>query len=249
MKESGTIHPVEPVKCVWMSAGLVDFKLCSLQFDCEHCSFDRAIRGMNPQTDTPPALRDVRELVDEQGFRLDPASFYDASHIWLRVEEEGRVRVGLDDFGQRLSGRIYSLQLPDPGRAVTAGKECWRITHGYGETALGSGVEGTVVQRNEKLKQIPSLINTDPYGEGWAFLLEPDHLIEDLRLLYYGSRVRQWVAEETHRLRSLLEISVGPDLTLQDGGLPVKDLSSCINSEIIEAFLTFGRAVRNQKRR
>lgn len=243
MRDEKPINNGEPMKCVWMTAGVVGFKLCGLQFDCEHCSFDRAIRGVGAQDDS--ILSEAREISHEQGFRFDGASFYDAAHLWLRIEDEGRVRVGLDDFGQRLTGRIYSIRLPEPGEVVSAEKGCWAITHAYGETVLGSGVKGTVFRKNEKLLQMPSLLNTDPYGEGWAFLLEPQHLLEDLKTLYYGKRVRQWYVDETHRLRSLLEVSADSVMTLQDGGSPVEDLSAHMNTAIIETFLS----IKNQKRR
>ena len=34
-----------PLKCVWMLAGNVDYKLCDREYDCDECPFDLAIRG------------------------------------------------------------------------------------------------------------------------------------------------------------------------------------------------------------
>lgn len=31
-------------KCLWMDLGVVSYKLCDLEYDCEACPFDRAIR-------------------------------------------------------------------------------------------------------------------------------------------------------------------------------------------------------------
>lgn len=239
MQNQKTLIQNEPMKCVWMTAGLVGFKLCGLQFDCEHCPFDRAIRGMT--TEECVLSGGSPDVSDEAGYRLDGASFYDATHVWLRIEDEGRVRVGLDDFAQRLTGRIYSIRLPEPGEVVSANTQCWKITHAYGETSLGSGLDGTVFQKNEKLLQMPSLLNSDPYGEGWAFVLEPQHLLENLKMLFYGRRVRQWYAEENHRLRRLLEISAGQFTTMQDGGSLYSYPAETINQEIITAFLSMER--------
>lgn len=36
----------EPMKCIWMEAGVVDYKLCDLEFDCENCPFDRSFRNL-----------------------------------------------------------------------------------------------------------------------------------------------------------------------------------------------------------
>lgn len=248
MRNEKIITNGEPMKCVWMTAGVVGFKLCGLQFDCEHCAFDRAIRGMTAQDDSfSNAPIERGECSTEQGYRLDTASFYDDTHLWLRIEDEGRVRIGLDDFGQRLAGRIYSIRLPEPGEVVAGDQPCWSITHAYGETRLGSGLGGTVFQKNEKLLQIPSLLNADPYGEGWAFLLEPHHLLENLKALFYGKRVRQWYVDETHRLRSLLDVAAGPVVTMQDGGTLSADFSAGINEEIINTFLSCERKERRRR--
>ena len=34
-----------PTRCVWMEAGVVGYKLCDREFDCDHCPFDAALRG------------------------------------------------------------------------------------------------------------------------------------------------------------------------------------------------------------
>lgn len=39
----------------------------------------------------------------------------------------------MDDFGRRLIGRIYSVELPPIGSQVVCGEGCWRIAHAAGE--------------------------------------------------------------------------------------------------------------------
>lgn len=34
-----------PERCVWMQAGVVGYKLCDREFDCDLCPFDAALRG------------------------------------------------------------------------------------------------------------------------------------------------------------------------------------------------------------
>lgn len=47
--------PAGVLPCVWMSAGLISFKLCDREGECESCPFDRAMRGL------PPLAPDFRE--------------------------------------------------------------------------------------------------------------------------------------------------------------------------------------------
>lgn len=227
----------ETLKCIWMTAGVVDYKLCEQEYDCEHCAFDRAFRGTAPVSTNVERFNNV---ADEQGYRLDGATFYHPAHLWLRVEEEGRIRVGLDDFGQKLTGRIYSVRLPQPDTAVEGDSGCWSVMHGLGETILAGGISGKVVEVNRKLELLPSMINSDPYGKGWALLVEPDDLPASLKSLYYGGRVRRWIADEVHRLRRLLDMSCAElGVTLPDGGMPLPNADSRVpDIRIINMFLS-----------
>ena len=47
--------PDDDRRCVWMCAGLVAWKLCDRDFDCEHCPFDRAMRGGDASPSPGPA--------------------------------------------------------------------------------------------------------------------------------------------------------------------------------------------------
>jgi glycine cleavage system H lipoate-binding protein len=256
-------NSLEPsaAECVWMQAGVVGYKLCDRQFDCEHCPFDLAIRDgghiasdrpQEPHTthECPPLAASHAERADvfrPVACEINGAVFYHQGHVWARVEDEGRVRVGLDDFGQRLVGRIYSVALPTPGTQAQAGTTCWRISHQAGDTPLLAPVPGIVEQVNAKLAERPSLVNRDPYGEGWAFVLEPTHLEHALKPLYYGERAAHWFACEVMRLRNeaatLLQHS-SPDVgaTMTDGGLAVADLHLLLDPDpfhqLINSFLS-----------
>jgi glycine cleavage system H lipoate-binding protein len=215
----------EPMKCIWMTAGVVDYKLCDLEFDCENCSFDRAFRAL-------------KNAGKDQGFILDETLFYHPLHCWLRVEDGGKVRIGLDDFGQKLIGRIHSIFLPQTGTKVD-GDHSWKIQHDYGETVFSNVATGTVLDVNHKLEVLPSLIHSDPYGKGWVLLLEPENLAESLKQLYYGSNVKAWHMAEVHRLREALEASAGvTGISLPDGGELFGTFEGLINSKIIDMFLS-----------
>lgn len=49
-----SVMPPGVLPCVWMSAGLVAFKLCDREGECEGCPFDMAMRS---PAGRPPAKR------------------------------------------------------------------------------------------------------------------------------------------------------------------------------------------------
>lgn len=238
-----------PIKCVWMLAGVVDYKLCDREYDCDRCPFDQAFRDSAhaAKSELQPMTNDGLRCTDLQGYEIAPMLFYHPAHVWARIEDEGSVRVGLDDFGQKLAGRVYSVHLPVEGASVESGDPCWQINHHAGESALACPVAGTIQTVNSKLEQHPSLINSDPYGEGWGVVIKPSKLEQCLKQLYYGRKVELWYQCDIDRLyQAMNEVLLGsiPSIgaTMQDGGAEVRDFKSLLTADqmrrVINSFLS-----------
>lgn len=225
------------IPCVWMQAGVVDYKLCDRDYDCDRCPFDEALHTRSCQQ----ALReqgDYFEPMTVQGCRVEPDLFYHRNHLWARIEEGGMVRAGLDDFGQRILGRVYLVSLPAPGTVIRARAQCLRLTHQSGVCALAAPFDGKVKEVNSKLLQRPALMNRDPFGEGWLMLIEPDDLKPGLKRLMYGEPVRDWLQQEIEKLHSLINEEQS---TMNDGGrlTPefMSELTSSQRNRVIDSFL------------
>jgi glycine cleavage system H protein len=97
---------------------------------------------------------------------------YTSEHEWVRAEG-GRVRVGITAYAQDALGDIVYVQLPDAGSTVEAGSAVGEVESTKSVSDLYAPISGTVVERNEALDATPELVNTDPYGQGWMFEVEP----------------------------------------------------------------------------
>jgi glycine cleavage system H lipoate-binding protein len=218
--------------CWWMLAGVVDYKLCDRKFDCEHCPFDLSLHG---------ASESRARLTDESlDFNFDESLFYHQAHVWARVEDCGNVRIGLDDFGQKLLGKAYAVSLPKKSCLVEADHYSWSATHKAGETALVVPLNGEIIEVNTKLTQCPSLLNREPFGSGWAFVLKPDDLETGLGNLFYGAHARQWHLEQCETLYA--RASALSRSQLPDGGRLKKDFLSELSADqvldLIGSFLS-----------
>lgn len=98
---------------------------------------------------------------------------YTSEHEWVGVDDLGRVRVGITDFAQDALGDIVFVQLPEPGTQINVSEAIGEVESTKSVSELYAPVTGTVVARNELLIDAPELINTDPYGSGWMFEIEP----------------------------------------------------------------------------
>jgi glycine cleavage system H protein len=99
---------------------------------------------------------------------------YSSDHEWASSEDGGRVRVGITDYAQDALGDVVYVELPAVGSKVTAGESFGEIESTKSVSDLYAPVSGTVVEVNTDLADGPDRINSDPYGEGWICVIEPD---------------------------------------------------------------------------
>ena len=94
-------------------------------------------------------------------------------HAWARLEDDGMVTIGITDVAQRLAKGIVNATPKDVGRAVQKGKSAGTLESGKWVGPVTSPISGEIAEVNETMKAKPTLINTDPYGEGWFVRLKP----------------------------------------------------------------------------
>ncbi len=106
---------------------------------------------------------------------------YAESHEWIKQEGEN-VRVGITDHAQAELTDVVFVEIPKTGRAANAREAVAVVESVKAASDIYAPVKGTVVDANKALDANPALINTDPYGEGWIFVLKIDNP-DDLKKL------------------------------------------------------------------
>ena len=96
--------------------------------------------------------------------------YYTEEHEWIRVEGD-QATVGITDFAQGQLGDIVFVELPEAGRQVTKGGEAAVVESVKAASDVYAPVDGEIVEPNPALVDDPSLVNSDPEGEGWFFRL------------------------------------------------------------------------------
>ena len=100
------------------------------------------------------------------------------SHEWARLEDDGRITVGISDHAQAALGDLVYVELPGVGDEVEAGKGVAVVESVKAASDVYAPVSGTVVAINEELADAPETINGDAYGKGWLFVLQPTDIAE-----------------------------------------------------------------------
>jgi glycine cleavage system H protein len=98
------------------------------------------------------------------------------SHEWARVDDSGRVTIGISDHAQGQLGDLVYVELPNVGDHVDQGASCAVVESVKAASDIYSPIAGTIVAVNSALADTPETINEDAYGEGWLFALKPDDL-------------------------------------------------------------------------
>jgi len=87
-------------------------------------------------------------------------------HVWVGVEDR-HVHLGLTNYIQGALGSVLSVELPDVGDTIEEGEVFAEIESASTVHELVSPVTGRVMAVNPMLEDHPSIINEDPYSEGW----------------------------------------------------------------------------------
>lgn len=97
---------------------------------------------------------------------------YSSDHEWVKAEDNGRLRVGITDFAQDALGDIVYVGLPEVDADVEVGASIAEVESTKSVSDIYAPVSGRVVEVNAELNDEPERVNSDPYGDGWIFIIE-----------------------------------------------------------------------------
>jgi glycine cleavage system H protein len=104
--------------------------------------------------------------VDIDRFSFPDDLLYDKEHNWARIDGD-EATIGMTDFGQDLAGEIVYAEVPRVGREITAGEPFMSLESGKWVGRVKAIVSGEIIESNDEIEWESTVINEDPYGEGW----------------------------------------------------------------------------------
>ena len=175
-----------------------------------------------------PALNTIKtSLVD--WFSLADDYYYHQGHSWAVPEEKNILRIGVDDFAQKLVGKASTLNTPQIGDKLHQGETGWTLNFDSKVINMLSPVEGEVIAVNQDVINSPQIINEKPYKEGWILKVKTDKMNMNLRNLLSGKLARAWMQNTVDRVGDLVTNHNG--LVMQDGGQMVSGFAKEIDPE------------------
>ncbi|MDI6916631.1 MAG: glycine cleavage system protein GcvH [Thermoplasmatales archaeon] len=135
-------------------------------------------------------------MVVIEGNNMPDELYYHKDHAWVKLEADGTVRVGMNDFYQKSAGDTTYIDLPFEGDEVSQGETCGKIQSAKWVGKFVSPLSGEIMKVNDELEDDCTLINKDPYDKGWIMIIKPSNLDEELKNLAHGKDVEPWLKKE-----------------------------------------------------
>src|SRR5215467_7844922 len=85
------------------------------------------------------------------GFSVPDNLRYHPGHTWALSESPNLVRIGMDDFATKLSGKVEHVNLPQRGQWIRQGQKVWSLVRNGVKIDMVSPIEGSVADINEAL--------------------------------------------------------------------------------------------------
>ena len=185
---------------------------------------------MQPALQVAPAKSDALPRLQPAlvgGFAVPENLRYHPGHTWALSESPNLVRVGMDDFASKLTGKLERITLPQRGQWIRQGQKMCTLYRDDCAVDMVSPIEGSVSDINQALMRDPKLALRDPYGEGWLVTVQAPDAKTSFRNLFGGPLARWWTEESASRLQRRMPAAMAGALA-QDGGVAMDDISTQI---------------------
>lgn len=205
---------------------------------------DYLIRSLRNRPREVPGAHAVVKSLDENSMIFPGGVYFDKTHSWAFMEQNGYIKTGIDDFLQHITGPISKVRMKNSGDEVKKGEELMSIVQNGKQLTIYSPVTGIIRERNSAIERDASVLNKSPYNEGWVYRIEPQNWSRENQLLFMAEKQKQFIKDEIVRFKDFLASLLTGDkakyaaVVLQDGGAVMDGTLSEMGPEVWEEFQT-----------
>ena len=179
---------------------------------------DRISKTLKPKVQITHLKEAVGAKTPE--FQIPGGVFISDGHCWANIDEEGIVKVGLDDFAKKIIGKIDSVGLPNLGMVVKKGQSLFTVNQGQRSISFKSPLSGKVKEINKFINDDLDSLNFTPYDINWVCEIDADELDSELSGLKIGKSAVSFYQEDIERLRALKKkTKTGKEAELERDGV------------------------------
>ncbi len=183
-------------------------------------------------------------LMIEKVMDVPKGLYFDKTHTWAFMEQDGNVRVGIDDFLQHITGKLTRIKMKEAGEIVRKGEAIMTIIQEGKQLNIYAPISGTILEHNESLLTDTGIINASPFFKGWVYQIEPKNWLREVQFMFMGDKYAEWLKDEFTRLRDFIAAVVRTNnlvyahVVLQDGGEIADNVLTDMDPKVWEDFQT-----------
>jgi glycine cleavage system H protein len=111
---------------------------------------------------------------------------YTKSNVWVKINSNDTARIGITDFSQNKLGKVLFVDLPDIDTEHDQFDPFIIIESKDSMKEVYAPLSGKVISINEEIDDDPTIINHEPYEDGWLVEVEVSYEEEVSRLIDYA---------------------------------------------------------------
>jgi glycine cleavage system H lipoate-binding protein len=168
-------------------------------------------------------VKDIVSLKPFASLETPLGIFFDTSHTYARLNDDGEMKVGVDELILKAIKEISKIEFLPRGTQVNKGDIIGYIESGGKRLKIHSPISGTIISFNQNALNNPSALFEDPYFGSWLVKMHPTEIKEGIKDLLIGTSAKNFLEKEYSRFIDFLSKSATPALksALADGAKPV----------------------------
>jgi glycine cleavage system H lipoate-binding protein len=236
-QNKNNIWPEGESACIWMEAGIIDFKLCDHNHECETCSFDAIMKNersfarhqnKEASSNTLPHKNPLQRLKELQ---WDSTSYYGNRYWYIEPLGKNKALIGLSELAMQVVPTVKDIILTEDGQVEKNQAVGWLVTDN-GTICLNAPFDATIQKTNPAL--VADMSKRDK--KAWLFTVYKENLSEELSKLKKGESAEAFLNTRREKILDIFEsemtsMSAGVGETMQDGGVLVSNLEQMIGSK------------------
>jgi CheY-like chemotaxis protein/glycine cleavage system H lipoate-binding protein len=138
-------------------------------------------------------------------FFIPGGVFISGGHCWCAVNQDGTVKMGIDDFAKKLLGKIDSIEMPNLGMEISKGQTLFNVKRGSKTISFKSPLSGKVAKVNSELIENLDSLDVTPYEKNWICIIDADNLDTELQDMKIGNAAVNFYQEKIDSAQAYLK--------------------------------------------
>jgi len=129
------------MKCIWMASGIIEYKLCDNQFDCENCSFDKVIQNLSNEKEIQfNGITNVANIIFNklQSIKYDNKIIYLKNNFIAKEICHDTFYLGINPILMSFLDTVSSMMVYECGKNIFTGQQIIQILGEWGSVSLSA---------------------------------------------------------------------------------------------------------------